>query len=141
MRFGPNSVQLFPNIIMRHNFDSSLQDTFRRSRYYGRASGRDWVKDRDIPTISPLLPGATVVSAVVAVASPMLALVILVLSPYLLYRRWFSWFKSSGSREAIIYPYVQAGEEIANNVGFVQGVLRELRVRRGFKPSSHEAES
>jgi glycosyltransferase involved in cell wall biosynthesis len=129
-KFGPQTVQLFPNIVMRHNFDPSLRDTFRRSRSYGRTKGRDWVRDRDIPTLAPLLPCATLVAVVVAVVSPVSSVVLLALSPYVLYRRWFTWLRAGGSREAIVYPYVQAGEDLANNVGFVQGVLRELRTRR-----------
>jgi glycosyltransferase involved in cell wall biosynthesis len=129
-RFGPDTVQLFPNIVMHHNFDESLRDTFRRSRSYGRAHGRNWVKDRDIPTFSPLPSCATLVAGVIAVLSPFSALVVFVLSPYVLYRRWFGWSRTSGSREAIVYPYVQACEDIANNAGFVQGVWRELHRRR-----------
>jgi GT2 family glycosyltransferase len=129
LRFGPNTVQLFPGIVMHHNFHPSLRDTFRRSRSYGRASGREWVRDRDTPSLAPLLPCATLVAGLVAVVSPVSALTALILSPYVLYRRWFTWFKSSGSSEAVVYPYVQAAEDFANNVGFAQGAWREIRVR------------
>lgn len=128
-RFGPQTVQLFPNIVMRHNFDASVRDTFRRSRSYGRTNGRNWVRDRDIPTFSPLLPSATLVAGAVAVVSPVSSLVLLVLSPYALYRGWFEWFRAGGSREAVVYPYVQAGEDLANSVGFVQGAWREFRMQ------------
>jgi glycosyltransferase involved in cell wall biosynthesis len=127
---GPETVQLFPDIVMNHDFDASLRDTFRRSSSYGRAKGRDWVRDQDIPTIAPLPPLAVVVAALVAVVSPVSSLVLLMLSPYFLYRHWLKWFKSHESREAIIYPYIQAGEDIANDLGFVQGAWRELRFRR-----------
>jgi len=129
-RFGPETVQLFPNIVMLHNFDASLGDTFRRARSYGRANGREWVRDRDIPSFAPLLPGATIVAGAIALVSPVTALVALILSPFVLYRRWYSWFRSNGSREAILYPYVQAGEDLATDVGFLQGVWREVRTRR-----------
>jgi glycosyltransferase involved in cell wall biosynthesis len=127
--FGPDTVQLFPNIVMRHNFGASLGDTFRRSRSYGRARGREWVRDRDIPTFAPLLPFAAVVAGALAIFSPLTGLVVLILSPYVLYRRWYSWFKAGGSRETMVYPYVQASEDVATNVGFVQGVWREMRTR------------
>jgi len=129
-KFGPETVQLFPGIVMGHNFDASLRDTFRRSQSYGRSKGRDWVRDRDIPTIAPLIPIATFTAAVISAVSPIFSAVLLIFSPYVLYRRWFQWLKSGGSREAILYPYIQASEEIFNNVGFVQGVSRELRSRR-----------
>lgn len=129
-RFGPQTVQLFPNIVMHHNFHSSLRDTFRRSRHYGRGNGRDWVRDRDIPSLAPLLPCAALVAGVVAVVSPVSSLVVFALSPYVLYRRWFAWLRAGGSREAIVYPYVQAAEDLANNMGFVEGAWRELPIRR-----------
>jgi glycosyltransferase involved in cell wall biosynthesis len=129
-RFGPNTVQLFPSIVMRHNFDASLRDTFRRSRYYGRTNGRLWVRDRDIPSVAPLLPSAALVAACVAVISPLTSLLIFVLSPYVLYRRWYTWQKESGTRESIVYPYIQACEELASNVGFIQGAWRALKVQR-----------
>lgn len=139
-KFGPETVQLFPDIVMNHNFDASLQDTFRRARSYGRSKGRDWVRDRDIPTVAPLIPGATLVALAVAVVSPVLGIVLWALSPYLLYRRWIAWWKTSGSREAVAYPYIQATEEIFNNVGFVEGAWREFRHRhrhRMPRDSSH----
>jgi glycosyltransferase involved in cell wall biosynthesis len=135
-RFGPLTVQLFPSIVMRHNFHPLLRDTFRRSRSYGRASGREWVRDRDVPSLAPLLPCATLVAALVAVVSPVSSLAVLILSPYILYRRWFTWLRAGGSSEAIVYPYVQAGEDLANNVGFAQGAWRELRMRRRLSKRS-----
>jgi glycosyltransferase involved in cell wall biosynthesis len=127
--FGPDTVQLFPGIVMRHNFHASFRDTLRRSRSYGRASGREWVKKRNLPSLSPLVPLATLIAAAVAVVSPVSALVVLVLSPYVLYRRWYTWRKLGGPRASIVYPYVQATEDVANNLGFVQGVWREMRLR------------
>lgn len=132
-RFGPETVLLFPGIVMRHNFHPSLRDTLRRSRSYGRASGREWVRDRDIPSLKPLIPGATLFAAAVAVVSPVTSAVVLVLSPYVLYRRWFAWRRKSDSRETYVYPYVQAMEEIANNLGFVTGAWHEIRERRRAK--------
>jgi glycosyltransferase involved in cell wall biosynthesis len=128
-KFGTDTVQLFPSIVMHHNFDASLGDTFRRSRSYGRARGREWVQDRDIPPFAPLLPCALIVSGVVAIVSPLTALLALLLSPYVLYRRWYSWFRAGGNRESMVYPYVQAGEDLATNAGFVQGAWREIRKR------------
>jgi glycosyltransferase involved in cell wall biosynthesis len=128
-KFGPNTVQLFPSIVMLHDFHPSLRDTFRRSRNYGRTYGRDWTRDRDIPTIAPLPLFATLVAGTLAIVSPLASLVALLVSPYFLYRRWFRWLRAGGSREALTYPYVQAAEDIVGNVGFVQGLWRELRNR------------
>jgi glycosyltransferase involved in cell wall biosynthesis len=129
-RFGPETVLLFPGIVMQHDFHPSIRDTLRRSRSYGRASGREWIRDRDIPSLAPLLPCATFAALAAAVVSPVSSVVVLALSPYVLYRRWFAWRRKSGSREAYIYPYVQAVEEIANNAGFASGAWHAYRERR-----------
>jgi glycosyltransferase involved in cell wall biosynthesis len=128
-KFGPNTVQLFPSIVMLHDFHPSLRDTFRRSRNYGRTYGRDWTRDRDIPTIAPLPLFATLVAGALAIVSPLASLVVLLVSPYFLYRRWFRWLRAGGSREALAYPYVQAAEDIVGDVGFVQGLWLEMRNR------------
>jgi hypothetical protein len=73
--------------------------------------------------------------------SPVFAVLTFVLSPFFLYRRWIEWWKTSGSREAILYPYIQAGEEIMGNVGFAQGAWHEYRSRQLQKrATSHESE-
>jgi glycosyltransferase involved in cell wall biosynthesis len=125
-RFGPDTVQLFPSIVMYHDFDPSLRDTLRRSRSYGRTSGREWAKKVGIPSLSPLPFCSILLAGITAIFSPLFSLAVLALSPYVLYRRWFSWMRSGGSREALIFPYVQATEDIANDLGFVQGVWYEL---------------
>jgi glycosyltransferase involved in cell wall biosynthesis len=127
--FGPGTVQLFPNIVMYHDFHPSLRDTFRRSRSYGRGSGREWVRDRDIPSLAPLVPCAAIVAGAVAIVSPLSGLALFVLSPYVLYRRWFTWRREGRRREAVLYPYVQAVEDIANNAGFAEGAWQEYRSR------------
>jgi hypothetical protein len=55
---------------------------------------------------------------------------VIVFSPYVLYRRWYSWLRGGGTREALVYPYIQAGEEIASNVGFLQGAWQALKTKR-----------
>jgi glycosyltransferase involved in cell wall biosynthesis len=132
-RFGPGTVQLFPSIVMRHDFDPSLPDTLRRSRSYGRTSGRDWAKNVGIPSLSPLPFCSVLLAGLTAIYNPLLSLVVLVVSPYALYRRWFTWMRESGSREAFIYPFVQAIEDVANDVGFAQGAWREFQTHRKEK--------
>lgn len=127
--FGTGTVRLFPHIVMYHDFDVSLRDTLRRSRSYGRTNGRRWAQERSIPSLSPLLPCAVLGAAVVAIVSPVASIVAFIFSPLVLYRRWITWFKKDGSGEAIVYPYIQAGEDIANNIGFIQGAWLEVRKR------------
>lgn len=129
-RFGPETVQLFPDIVMYHDFDPSLRDTLRRSRSYGRTSGREWTTNGGIPSLSPLPFCSVLLAGVVVVFSPLLSVVVFALSPFVLYRRWFAWMRTNKSPEAITYPFVQASEDVANDVGFVQGVWRELKARR-----------
>lgn len=135
-KYGRDTIQLFPDIVMQHNFHPSLRDTFRRSRSYGRASGKEWVRDRDIPSVSPLVPGAALVAVGVAIVSPALALSAFALSPYVLYRRWLKLRHTSRTREAMIYPYVQAIEDMSSNVGFTQGAWQQLRAQHRSKQAS-----
>jgi glycosyltransferase involved in cell wall biosynthesis len=129
-KYGTNTVQLFPAIVMRHDFQPSFRDTLRRSRHYGRTSGREWMRDRGLPSLSPLFPCAILIAGVIAFVSPLWALIVLVLSPYVLYRGWVTSLKSGRPLEVMLYPYAQASEEVANNVGFVQGVWRDVRRSR-----------
>ncbi len=130
-RFGPDTVQLFPEILMRHDFHPSLSDTLRRSRSYGRTHGRDWLHDRDIPTLAPLPLVAGLGALVVAVVSPAAAVLAFLLSPLVLYRRWIHEWRR-GDLESLSFPFVQAAEDIASDVGFAQGLVREARrSRRG----------
>lgn len=129
-RYGTDTVQLFPDIVMYHDFKGELRDTMKRSRHYGHTNGEQWVERRRLPSVSALLPGAFIVSALLWILSPIVAIVAFLLSPYVLYRRWYRWRRDGGPRESIVYPYIQAAEDVVSNWGFVEGVWDELHHRR-----------
>lgn len=133
-RFGEDTVRLFPEIVMHHNFDRSLRDTLRRSRSYGRTSGATWVREGGLPSTAPLPACGALLAGLSLFVDPLLALAVVVLAPPLLYRRFAGWMRSRGSVEAAAFPYVQAVEDLVNNVGFLQGAWREARSRRHRVP-------
>ena len=132
-RFGPNTVQLFPDIVMYHDFKGELRDTLKRSQHYGRTNGQQWVSQHKLPSVSSLVPGAFIASALFWLVSPLAAVVIFVLSPYVLYRRWFRWRRQGGPWESIFYPYIEAAEDMSSNLGFLRGAWHQIRAKR----SSH----
>jgi hypothetical protein len=136
-RHGDQTVQFFPDLVMLHDFDVSVRDTLLRARSYGRTYGRDWVKDRGIPTLRPLPLVAVLTAGLVAVRSIRVAAATLVLSPLFLYRRWIAGIREGGGPEVLAYPYVQALEDVAGNVGFVEGWSRPAaaELARGVQPA------
>lgn len=126
-RYGPAIAWLFPDLVMFHDFAPGLGDTLRRARSYGRSHGRDWLRDRDLPTISPRpLLGVTVAAALLF-WNGWAALGLLCVSPLALYHEWFRFWRRHPGAEVLAYPYVHFVEDLSGNLGFVQGVWRELR--------------
>jgi glycosyltransferase involved in cell wall biosynthesis len=129
--YGDDTVRFVPEVVMRHDFESSISDSLRRARTYGRANGRNWAKEHDLPSTQPIPAVLGVVALVTGLVSAPLALLALVLLPPLAYRRWFSRLRSTRSVEVVTYPYVRVVEDVSNNVGFVQGAIAQLRAQRG----------
>ncbi len=128
-RYGADTVQYFPDLVMRHDFDTSVNDSLRRARMYGSCHGRDWVLERDLPTLRPIPSASLLAAALVAFVSLPLALAALCASPLFLYRGWLAALRQQRSAEVLLYPYLAAGEELADNVGFLEGALRTARHR------------
>ena len=83
-RFPAGRLVVTPNAIVRHHFDSSLRDTLRRSRAYGRGGAMLYVKWPTMrPTIfpSPVLVFALLIASVFV--PPVLAAAVLL--PQLMY--------------------------------------------------------
>lgn len=128
-RFGESTVQYFPDVVMFHDFGASLGDSFRRSRMYGRSHGRDWVRDRSSPRVRPLPIVASTVVAGAALVSIPVAVLLFPLAPLLMYRKWVHYLRGHRDPEVLVYPYLEAIEEFADNVGFLQGAVAELTGR------------
>ena len=125
--FGTSTIQLFPEILMHHNFHPSLMDTFRRSQSYGKSHGRDWIGERDIPTILPI-PGIHFLgTGLLVLVSPSASIFYFLLSPYALYRKWANNLRRTKNFESLLYPYIQLTEEYSGNIGFLKGSVNAIR--------------
>lgn len=130
--YGDQTVRYFPDVVMRHDFAAGVRDSIHRARMYGRAHGRDWVHDGGSPTFRPIpAASALLVIGAASVGAVGAALAILV-APLVMYRRWVPYLRERRSLEVITYPYVEAVEELADNLGFLEGSGRALlsRLRR-----------
>jgi len=125
--FGKGTALFLPDIIMYHDYNASLRDTFRRARAYGWSAGRKWAESSGIPSIKPVPLIGAILSASVALVSIPVGVFILAASPLLLYRRWVFEIRNNQSLEAMSYPYIHAAEDLATDVGFARGYLQEIR--------------
>jgi glycosyltransferase involved in cell wall biosynthesis len=130
-RYGNDTVRFLPRVVMYHDFDPSISDTLRRARTYGRANGRSWAIEHDLPSVRPIPAVLVVASVATASLVGSLGLLVLGLLPPLAYRGWWSQLRTSRRLEALTYPYVRVIEDVADNVGFLRGAIAETRRRRG----------
>ena len=133
-RWGVHSIWCAPSIVMGHNFDSKLRDTFRRAYAYGIGSGRDYAEAGGIPSLRPI--GGLII-AMVAVSTLMqgisreewwIPLVVAAMAPYLPTARGSRESTNSSVLEKMIFPLVAACEEICAVFGFFIGWLRTRRI-------------
>ena len=128
-RFPEGRLVVSPDAVVRHHFESSLRDTLRRSRAYGRGCAmlyRKWPAMR--PTI---FPGPVLVLAllVASIFAPYLLAVAAVL-PQVMYPKGLRLAVSGRQPSALLDAYVQLAQEAYGNVGYLQGLWRY----RGFTP-------
>ena len=123
-QYGPNTIWFFPDLVMQHDFQASTSDSLRRSRFYGRAHGRDWILSGGIPTIRPLPSMLASLLVFTVLYRSRLFWAVLAL-PLVSYRRWYASLRQGAGLEAVTYPYMHLLEEVADNVGFIEGLLRE----------------
>lgn len=131
--YGDQTVRYFPEVVMRHDFASGVGDSIHRARMYGRAHGRDWARDGGSPMLRPIPAASALLVFVSATLSVVWAGLALFVAPLVMYRRWLPYLREHRSLEVITYPYVEAVEELADNLGFLEGCSSELlgRFRRG----------
>jgi hypothetical protein len=125
-KYGKDTVQYFPELLMLHDFGVHLDDSFRRARSYGRSHGRDWVLDGGIPTIQPVAVVLVLGSLLAALIGPLLAALGLAVGPLVTYRARTA---QPWHRERLAYPFVRLVEDLADNLGFVEGMLSARRDR------------
>jgi GT2 family glycosyltransferase len=122
MKSFPSGRLLFvPGACVVHHFKSSIRDTLRRSRAYGRGSAtlyRKW------PAVPPtLFPGPLVVPVLVVLSTrrPWLAAAAIAV-PHLLYPQGLRHAITRRSGASLLDAYVQLAQETYGNIGFLEGL-------------------
>jgi glycosyltransferase involved in cell wall biosynthesis len=120
-RFPEGRLLLAPGAVVRHNFKSSLRDTLRRSRAYGRGGARLY---RKWPSMSPtLMPGpALVLAALVAAVFVPYLLAVAVALPQLMYPKGLRQAVTGRQPACLLDAYVQLAQETCGNAGYLQGL-------------------
>jgi glycosyltransferase involved in cell wall biosynthesis len=119
--FPDTRLVVTPGAVVSHHFVSSLRDTLRRSRAYGRGSARLYRKWSSMrPTI---FPGPVLMLALLfaSIFLPVL-LVTAVLLPQLMYPKGIRFAIARLQPTSILDSYVQLAEEACANVGYLQGL-------------------
>lgn len=122
-RFGPERLVYVDEAVVIHRFRNSVGDALRRARAYGRGNARNVLKHpamRPIVFPVPLIVLAILLRAVsrrdvrMALAAGLL--------PLLAYPDWARRMGGTPSPDALAYPYIQAGQEMATMLGELEGL-------------------
>ena len=129
--FGDSSIMLEPSLVMRHDFDPSMRDVFRRARSYGRGGGRKLALHGGHPELRPY-PFALLASGIaVLLIRPRRALqlfiIIALLMAMAIWRRLIQ-PRSGSFIESFSYPLIFAACELISTVGFAEGWMRHRTV-------------
>ena len=133
--FPAGQLVFVPGAGVVHHFKSSVHDTLRRSRAYGRGSARLY---RKWPSVPPtLFPGPIVVLALLLLSArrPSLAVAAAAI-PHVLYPLGLRAAIASRSAESLLDAYIELAQEACGNIGFVEGLwlFRDL-VPEAAKPA------
>jgi GT2 family glycosyltransferase len=121
--FPRQRLVFVPGARARHHFTSSLRDTLRRRRAYGRGSA---MMHRKWPDTGPVFfPVPVIVLALLAlsVRRPALA-VVAAAAPHLFYPAGLRAALAQRQARCALDAYLQLAQEACDNVGFIQGLWR-----------------
>jgi len=124
--FGEDSVVVDPRVMLAHRFDTSMVKTWRRSFAYGRGAGERWRKHGGWPSLPAVGPAAVVGTAVIAIFSWPLGLLV---GLGTLATPWGFWISHSGTKRdaaAVTYPLVALLDDLASALGFARGIRGEV---------------
>lgn len=121
--FPAGRLVFVPEACVRHHFKTSLHDTLRRRRAYGRGSAQVYLK---WPNVRPtFFPSPLIVLATLALSVRIPALIAAtVLLPHLLYPQGLRTVVTNLSPQALFDAYLQLLEESSHDVGFAEGLWR-----------------
>lgn len=127
LRFPEQRLVFAADAGVAHYFKSSLADTLRRSRAYGRGSARMY---RKWPSVRPtFFPGPVIVLIMLSLSVylPMLAVGALIL-PLLLYPQGIRGAVVDRCMTCLLDAYVQLAQEAWDNMGFLEGLWQFRRL-------------
>ncbi|NRQ32318.1 glycosyltransferase [Nonomuraea sp. NN258] len=120
-RHGAGRLVFVPDAPVLHHCVPTLRGLLRRSLAYGRGAAMQYLKWPGVrPTLFPW-PVLVALLALTAVASPVLA-VVPVLLPLLLYPAGVRHAVTGGGLESLADPYVKLAQETGENLGFLHGL-------------------
>lgn len=128
MRTFPSGRLIFvPTVCAVHHFKSSIRDTLRRSRAYGRGSARLYRKWQSMPPT--FFPGPIIVPMLLLLSTrrPWLAITAVAV-PHLLYPKGLRQAIASRSVASMLDAYMQLAQEACGNIGFLEGLWRFRRL-------------
>lgn len=127
--YGEDTLEVEPALVVAHDFDRTLKDTLRRSRAYGKGNGRDWARRGGVPAVRPL---PFLLAALIALvpAAPVLASVLAVALPSVVYRKVLRRGYETYGKEAVLYPYLGLLQEVHAVIGFATEAWRHKRGNR-----------
>jgi GT2 family glycosyltransferase len=127
-----------PEARVLHHFVPTLRDTMRRSQSYARGTARLYRKWPSVPPVIYPGPVAIMFMLVLSVWLPALA-VAAVLTPHLLYPRGLRAAVANRSGACLLDAYVQLGQEVFENAGFLGGLWRFRHIVPEAGPGSCQA--
>ncbi len=122
-RLPTGRMVFVPRARVRHHFKTSLRDTLRRRRAYGRGSAQLY---RKWPSVRPtFFPGPLLILTVLglSVRVPVL-IVVTVFLPHLLYPQGLRAAVADLRLRSLLDAYVQLAEEGSHDAGFLEGLWR-----------------
>jgi glycosyltransferase involved in cell wall biosynthesis len=120
-RFRDSYLIFEPDAMVTHYFKSSLRDTMRRSRLYGRGSALMYRKWPQVPPTFFPFPVVVLATLMLSVRYPLL-LAAAAVAPLAAYPQGMRSALGGGGPACIVDAYLQLVQETCDDVGFVQGL-------------------
>ena len=118
----PDSCLIFePDAAVTHYFQSSLRDTMRRSRLYGRGSALMYHKWPQVPPTFFPFPVVVLAALTLSAWNPLL-LPVAAAVPHVLYPHGIRATLRGRGRACLLDAYLQLIQETCDDVGFMQGL-------------------
>jgi hypothetical protein len=110
-----------PQVILSHRFEPSILGVWRRGFAYGDGAAERWKKQPGWPSLPIVGPAAIIVTAVVALLSWPVALLLGLGTLSAPCAVWVSRGRIRRRLAVVAYPFVSLVDDLAKISGFVQG--------------------